>query len=186
MYEKRISDRGFTTIRWRPLFALGRLGGATLVLILLAGATLGLSTRGWTQDNQTSASDSICTSKQLAARSQALDRREQAMNSAEAQLNARLAQLKQLEGKLTTMLNEANSIKDARMVHLIDVYTNMKPRQAGAVLATLDEPTAVKVLAGMKGRQAGNILTFVPPKKAASLSVALTRLQMNPPLPKKP
>jgi flagellar motility protein MotE (MotC chaperone) len=131
-------------------------------------------------------SGSVLTAQQLQARSEALDRKEQALKTMEDGLNARLAQLKQLETTLTGMLAEAKSIKEERMVHLISLYTNMKPKQAGAALEALDENTAVKILAGMKGRQAGDILNNVSPKKAASLSDALTKFQIGPDLPQKP
>lgn len=63
------------------------------------------------------------------------------------------------------------------MAHLIDVYSNMKPKQAALVLQTLEEPIAVRILAGMSGRKAGEILSSVRPDRAAALSAALTRLQ---------
>ena len=63
-------------------------------------------------------------------------------------------------------------------IHLIDVYSNMKAKQAASVLETLDERIAVKILAGMRGRQAGEILTYVNPQKAARLSESLTKMQM--------
>lgn len=130
--------------------------------------------------------ESVLTVQQLRERAEALDRQEQALKAMEADLNARLAKLQELEGALKGMLTEAKSIKDEKMRHLIDVYTNMKSKQAASVLETLDEHIAVKILAGMKGRQAGEILTFVTPKKAAKLSEDLTRFQVGPDLPQKP
>jgi len=81
------------------------------------------------------------------------------------------------------MLDQAQQTKDEKLRHLIDVYTNMKPKQAAAVLETLDERIAVKILAGMKGRQAGEILTGVSAKKAATLSEQLTKMQLPPEMP---
>ena len=54
----------------------------------------------------------------------------------------------------------------------------MKAKQAGQVLETLDERTAVRILAGMRGRQAGEILNNITPEKAARLSEMLTRMQL--------
>ncbi|GAB6037615.1 hypothetical protein JCM15519_21740 [Fundidesulfovibrio butyratiphilus] len=162
----------------RSSFLSARLPGALLGLALLAVMAVTLL--------PTQAAHAQTTAPGDLNRCADLDRREQALKSLEDQMNARMAQLKQLEATLTSMLNEAKSIKDARLAHLIDVYSNMKPRQAGAALEALDVPTAVKILAGMKGRQAGDILSTVSSKKAASLSNALTRLQMGPDLPAKP
>lgn len=122
----------------------------------------------------------------LKQRSEQLDRQEQALRSLEADLNTRTAKLAQLETTIKAMIDQANTLKDEKMRHLIDVYTNMKAKQAASVLETLDEGVAVKVLAGMKGRQAGEILTFVTAKKAAKLSEELTKFQVGPDLPKNP
>lgn len=130
--------------------------------------------------------ESVLSIQQLKTRAEALDRQEQALKTMEADLNARVAKLQELETILKGMLSEAKSIKEEKMRHLIDVYTNMKPKQAASVLETLDETIAVKILAGMKGRQAGEILTGVTAKKAAKLSEELTKLQIGPELPEKP
>jgi len=130
--------------------------------------------------------ESVLSIQQLKARAEALDRQEQALKTMETDLNARVAKLQELETMLKGMLSEAKSIKEEKMRHLIDVYTNMKPKQAASVLETLDENIAVKILAGMKGRTAGEILTGVSAKKAAKLSEELTKLQIGPELPEKP
>ena len=130
--------------------------------------------------------ESVLSVQQLKARAEVLDRQEQALKAMETDLNARLAKLQALETLLQGMLAEAKTIKDGRMRHLIDVYTNMKPKQAASVLETLDENVAVKILSGMKGRQAGEVLTNVTAKKAAKLSEELTKLQVGPDLPEKP
>ncbi len=121
--------------------------------------------------------------QELNTRKEDLDRREQAITELEAKLDQRVKELAALEANLKTMLDQAQKTKDEKLRHLIDVYTNMKPKQAAEVLETLDERIAVKILAGMKGRQAGEILTGVSAKKAATLSEALTRLQLPPETP---
>ena len=132
------------------------------------------------------ASPDPLSAQALAQRAEDLDRKEQALKSMEADLNARLVKLKGIEATLKSMLDDAKSIKDERMVHLISVYTNMKAKQAATVMETLDEKVAVKVLSGMKGRQAGEILNAMTPKKAAKLSEELTKLQVGPELPQLP
>ena len=135
---------------------------------------------------QQDASDSVLTIAQLKAKAEDLDRKEQALKSMESDLNARLAKLQELETTLTGMLADAKALKEEKMKHLIEVYTNMKPKQAGTVMETLDESIAVKILAGMKGRTAGDILNSVSAKKAAALTEDLTKLQVGPELPDKP
>lgn len=114
----------------------------------------------------------------LRERREELERRELALKTLEQQLDAKLAQLQEMQGKVEQMLAEAKETRDAKLRHLIDVYTNMKAKQAAAVIETLNEDIAVKILAGMRGRQAGEILTYVQAEKAAKLSEQLTRMQV--------
>jgi flagellar motility protein MotE (MotC chaperone) len=76
------------------------------------------------------------------------------------------------------MIKDAETTSDAKFRHLVDVLSNMKARQAAAVLETLDRKVAVNVLAGMRGRQAGEILSFVRPEVAAHLAESLARMQL--------
>lgn len=113
----------------------------------------------------------------LSRREEEIMRKEQSLQQLEKEIDQKLVRLQQLEAKLSQMIEEAQGIKDAKLKHLIDVYSNMKSKQAAAVLETLDPTIAVKILAGMRGRQAGEILTNVEAKKAAKLTEMLTNLQ---------
>lgn len=114
----------------------------------------------------------------LARKQEELNRREAAIRKLEQEVDAKLARLSELEARIDQMLKEAGEMKDDKLKHLVDVYSNMKAKQAAAVLETLDETIAVKILAGMRGRQAGEILTYVEPTRAAKLSESLTRMQI--------
>lgn len=114
----------------------------------------------------------------LLKRQDELDQRERSLKSLEADLNARVAKLKEMEQSIKSMLDEAKGIKDKKLKHLIDVYSNMNAKQAARVLETLDNTIAVKILSGMRGRQAGEILNNMEAKKAAGLTEMLTKLQL--------
>ncbi|EFL50677.1 conserved hypothetical protein [Solidesulfovibrio fructosivorans JJ]] len=116
----------------------------------------------------------------LLKRQDELDQREQALNQLQADLDARVAKLKNMENNIKKMLQEAKGVKDQKLKHLIDVYSNMNAKQAAKVLETLDNNIAVRILAGMRGRQAGDILNNMEAKKAAGLTEMLTRLQLPP------
>jgi len=106
-----------------------------------------------------------------------LNQKEASLRALEEQLDRKLQELKTLQAQVQAMLDKADVLKDEKIRHLVDVYSNMKPQQAGQTLESLDEAIAVKILAGMTGRKAGEILSTVRPDKAAKLSEALTRLQ---------
>ena len=114
----------------------------------------------------------------LARRQEDLARKEQELRVLESELNARLERMQMLENRIASMIKDAEETKDAKFRHLVDVLSNMKSKQAAAVLETLDPKIAVRVLAGMRGRQAGDILTFVKPAIAAKLTEDLARMQL--------
>ncbi|MFV0423442.1 hypothetical protein [Oleidesulfovibrio sp.] len=114
----------------------------------------------------------------LLRKEEELNRRETDLRKLERELDTKIQNLQALEDRLAKMLEEAGEVKDKKLRHLVDVYSNMKAKQAAAVLETLDEKIAVRILAGMRGRQAGEILSFVNAQKAARLSEALTKMQL--------
>lgn len=107
-----------------------------------------------------------------------LDRREQELNTLENRVTEKLQEMQLLEGRIQAMIKDAQGVQDEKLRHLVDVYSNMKAKQAGQVLETLDERTAVRILAAMRGRQAGEILNNLTPEKAARLSEMLTTMQL--------
>ena len=108
-----------------------------------------------------------------------LTRRRQELKELEKSLDAKLARLQKLEAKLSRMLEEAKELQKSKLKHLIDVYKNMKAKQAASVIETLDTDISVKILAGMPGRQAGEILSYVKPTVAAKLTELLTVMQVQ-------
>lgn len=115
----------------------------------------------------------------LKAREQALDKREAELRALELELDDKFQKLRAMEVKMQKMIDSAGAIQNEKMQHLVDVYSNMKPKQAAQVLETLEESIAVKILSGMSGRKAGEILSSVRPDRAAKLSEALTKLQTS-------
>lgn len=107
-----------------------------------------------------------------------LSRKEQALKELERELDLRLKRMNEMEANLKLMLDKADTVKDEKLRHLVDVYANMKAKQAAAALEQLQEDIAVRILSGMRGRQAGEIMSNMNTEKAATLSEALTRLQI--------
>ncbi len=116
--------------------------------------------------------------KALKAKEDELARKERSLRTLEQNLDKKLADLNALEKRLKKMLADADVLKDAKIKHLVGVYTAMKAKSAAQVIESLDTDLAVKILSGMRGRNAGAILGLVEPKKAAKLSEELTKLQV--------
>lgn len=115
--------------------------------------------------------------ERLRRKKEELRRREKTLQELEQKIDRKLERQSKLEKRLQQAIEEAKVLKNEKIKHLVDVYSNMEPQQAARVLESLDQTIAVKILAGMRGRTAGEILTFVKAKKAATLSEALTDFQ---------
>jgi len=129
-------------------------------------------------DKPKDAADAPGSKRDQQKKMEELARKEQSLRELEKDLDTKLVRIQELDAKLQRMLDDANAMKDQKLRHLIDVYSNMKAKQAATVLETLDEKISVKILAGMRGRQAGEILTFMQAEKAAKLSELLTKMQV--------
>jgi hypothetical protein len=109
---------------------------------------------------------------------QDLARREQDVLMLKQQMEARLNELQSTEKKVQGMLKEAHGVHEQKIKHLINAYTNLKPKQAALALESLDERLAVRILAGMNPKQAGEVLTYTNPKTVAKLTELLARMQL--------
>lgn len=107
-----------------------------------------------------------------------LNRRERELKKLERKISRDMAELQKSRQQLQQMLKDAKAVKSKKERHLVEVFSNMKAKQAAQVLQTMNEEQAVNILSGMRGRQAGEILTFVEAQKAARLAEKLTRLQV--------
>lgn len=108
-----------------------------------------------------------------------LNQKEEELLSLQEQMSSRMEELNQLESQLGSIVKEANSVEDEKYAHLIQTYTNMKPRKAAQALSTLDEKIAVRILNGMKAKQSGEIFSYMDPVQAARLSKAMTKISVK-------
>lgn len=84
---------------------------------------------------------------QLDAREQALDTQMQLINAASVKLDAKLHNLEDLKGQLQGLLDQSHGQDAGEVDKLVVVYEKMKPRDAGALMAALDDRVRVPVAA---------------------------------------
>ena len=60
------------------------------------------------------------------------------------------------------------------MTQLVDLYSNLQPKQAADVIGSINEDLAIEVLAKMKKKSAAEIMNLLPPEKARTLSEKYT------------
>ena len=110
-----------------------------------------------------------------------LDRREAELNLLEEELHkqkseveARVLKLEQIREDVAGVLKDRVEIDQQRVATLVDFYSNMKPKQAADIFATLNEDLSVEVLTRMKKKNAADILNLLEPAKARALSEKFT------------
>lgn len=126
-------------------------------------------------------SDNANYIQHLEERKQALDEKEKQLKELEEKLQSEKVALEKKVGELEAKRREISSKLDSRVQEdeesvkkLVEMYSNMKPQNAAQVMASLDDELAIKVLKRMKKQNAGNILNFMAPQKAKTLSEKYT------------
>jgi len=126
-------------------------------------------------------SDNTKYIQHLEERKTALDEKEKQLKELEEKLQLEKVALEkkveELEAKrrdIASKLESRVQADEESLKKLVDMYTNMKPQNAAQVMVSLDDELAINVLKRMKKQTAGNILNFMPPQKAKSLSEKYT------------
>ncbi len=109
----------------------------------------------------------------LARREAALEEREQLLEAIEERLRDRLAELAAARDKLaeTAALVDDAAGKDVR--HLVDMYRQMKPKQAGRIFNAMAPEFAAGFLGQMGAEPAALILANMDADKAYAVSLLL-------------
>ncbi len=117
----------------------------------------------------------------LNERKSELDRRDTELTALEEELHkqkkeveARIVKLEQIRDEVANVLKDKVEVDQQRVSTLVDFYSNMKPKQAAEILATLNEDLAVEVIGKMKKKNAADIMNLLAPAKARALSEKFT------------
>lgn len=117
----------------------------------------------------------------LRSRKEELDLREKELNQLEEELqrqkvevDARIRKLEQMRRDISSVLKERVESDETQVNKLVDLYSNMKPKQAADVIGSLQEELAVTVLSKMKKKNAAEVMNLLPSEKARNLSERLT------------
>ena len=112
---------------------------------------------------------------QLDTREQDVDAQMQLLAAAEAKIDAKLAALNSLKGELKGVISQADKERDAELARLVIVYSQMKPKDAAARMALLDDSVRLPIAAKMKERALSAILGQMAPTDAKTITEKLAR-----------
>ncbi len=132
-------------------------------------------------DETHTAMEDLSHFEKLKSRKEELDMREKELGQLEeelqrqkVELDKRITQLEEMRGQIAQVLKDRVEIDQEKVTKLVDLYSNMKPKQAAEVLGSINEDLAVEVLAKMKKKSAAEIMNLLPADKAKVLSEKYT------------
>src|SRR5665213_1178364 len=99
---------------------------------------------------------------------------EAALQMQTVDLDKRLTQLEERRGQIAQTLKDRVEIDQEKVTKLVDLYSNMKPKQAADIIGSLNEELAVEVLAKMKKKNAAEVTNLLPAETARILSEKYT------------
>ena len=111
--------------------------------------------------------------KELENRSRELDMRENLIKAAEKRLEAKVAELKDIESRVKAASGDRDLSETQRFKGIVDMYENMKPKEAARIFERLDMKILVKVSTAMKPRSMSEILAQMSADAAERLTVEL-------------
>ena len=127
--------------------------------------------------------------QQLAERRQVLESREQEFElrtgllaAAESRIDKKVEELKVLRETISGLIKTFDAQQDAKLLSLVKIYENMKPKEAARIFEALEMDTLLEVAERMKERKLAPIMAKMHPEKARDMTVELSRLRQLPPV----
>lgn len=127
--------------------------------------------------------------QQLAERRQVLESREQEFEirtgllaAAESRIDKKVEELKVLRETISGLIKTFDAQQDAKLLSLVKIYENMKPKEVARIFEALEMDTLLEVAERMKERKLAPIMAKMDPEKARDMTVELSRLRQLPPV----
>jgi len=110
---------------------------------------------------------------QIDDRERLLDTQLQLLAAAETKVDSKMKALNGVKAEIQALLGQADQQQQAEIDRLVTVYEKMKPADAAAVFATLDDKVRIPVAAKMKVAALAQILAKMPTTEAKKVTESL-------------
>lgn len=104
------------------------------------------------------------------------------MVAAEQKIDAKIKALESLKGEIGSLLGQVEAQEKAESERLVAVYSAMRPREAAAVFATLNDDVRLPVAQQMRPRTLAAIMAQMSPAQARDLTEKLAKRYAAAPL----
>jgi flagellar motility protein MotE (MotC chaperone) len=122
--------------------------------------------------------------KELSQRRQQLDKaeealsvREQILKVTEARLEQKISELKLRQIKLEEFMKQYDQKEQGKILSLVKIYENMKPREAAKIFDELEMPILLEVVSKMKEIKVAPVIASMNPIKARDLSIEMAKVK---------
>lgn len=112
-----------------------------------------------------------------------LKAREALLKAAEQELDRKYKELTKLKEEIEGLLKQQSEEEKTRVMSLVKVYENMKPKDAARIFDTLDIDILVDVMSNMSERKMSPILAAMNPERARTVTIMLAEQKQLPELP---
>ncbi len=125
--------------------------------------------------------------QQLSARRKVLETREREMemrvgllSAAEVRIDKKIIELQTLRETIDGLIQKFDAQQDAKLLSLVKIYENMKPKDAARIFENLELETLLEVAERMKERKLAPIMAKMDPEKAREMTVELRQMRQLP------
>ncbi len=115
--------------------------------------------------------------EQLDARDRELEQREAMLTAAEGRIDRKINELKSLEESIQSLLVQQDEAERQKIVKLVNIYGNMKPKDAARIFNDMEMPLLVNLLLLMKDRTSAPILAEMDSAKARAVTIEMSQQQ---------
>lgn len=124
----------------------------------------------WTQEEISHFSKLNERKEELDLREKELSELEEELQKQKLEVEKRIRELQDVRDQIATLLKDRVDVDKEKVGTLVEFYSNMKPKQAAEIIATINEDLAVEILGRMKKKNAAEIMNLLEPNKAQGLS----------------
>ncbi len=125
--------------------------------------------------------------QQLSIRREVLVKREKEMGvrdvlmqAAVSRIDKKIVELKNLQITIDGLIQKFDEQQDAKLLSLVKIYENMKPKDAAKIFEDLEMETLLEVAERMKERKLAPVMAKMNPEKAREMTVELRQLRNLP------
>lgn len=117
---------------------------------------------------------------EIDARARELDSRVALLAAAESRIDRKIQDFKALQATIESLIKTYDEQQDAKLLSLVKIYENMKPKDAARIFEELEMDVLLQVAERMKERSLAPIMAKMNPQRAREVTVELNSLRKLP------